>query len=67
MNCPGCGAGEQKPIVYGLPTGKTFEASERGEVVLGGCVIFGDDPQWQCPSCHLRYRTEDKGERSSGL
>jgi hypothetical protein len=31
---------------------ETFEAAERGEFVLGGCVIDpGPTPRWACPQC----------------
>jgi len=31
-------------VVYGYPTGDLLDAEERGEVVLGGCVV-GDRPE----------------------
>jgi rubrerythrin len=55
--CPKCGAADQLRIVYGLPTGETFEASERGELVLGGCVVSADSAQWQCPICRETHGT----------
>lgn len=24
---------------------------DAGRIVVGGCVITGSDPQWQCTSC----------------
>lgn len=39
------------PILFGMPTHEAFEASERGEVILGGCCVTGNDPDWQCPTC----------------
>lgn len=39
------------PIVFGMPTYETFEASQRGEIILGGCCVTGNDPEWQCPRC----------------
>lgn len=29
------------PLVMGLPTRETAERAERGEVILGGCVVSG--------------------------
>lgn len=50
--CPHCGARMQRvPIVYGLPGWELARAEQRGELVLGGCVIRGNDPQWACPEC----------------
>ena len=48
--CPRCG-GEAIRIVYGFPTFETFEAAERGEVMLGGCVEFGEPATLHCPTC----------------
>jgi hypothetical protein len=39
------------PIVYGYPGAGLMEAAERGEVVLGGCVIWPNQPRWKCPTC----------------
>jgi hypothetical protein len=36
--CPDCGH-DLRPIVYGMPNGGLLAAAERGELVLGGCVI----------------------------
>jgi hypothetical protein len=38
-------------ILYGYPTAESFERAGRGEIVLGGCVLTGDDPEWACPAC----------------
>jgi transposase-like protein len=49
--CPSCGSSKVVPIVYGLPDADLGEASEKGEVELGGCVITVDDPKWRCKTC----------------
>lgn len=56
--CPVCGAPGVR-IVYGMPGGELFEAANRGEVVLGGCVIGGDDPDFACREGH-RWRRRSK-------
>ena len=43
------------PITYGLPTIETWEASDLGEIALGGCCLSDDDPEWECRSCHHRF------------
>lgn len=53
--CPACGAADPAPIAYGLLGPEGFAAAERGEVVLGGCVEWGDDPDRQCRACHHRW------------
>jgi hypothetical protein len=54
--CPRCGS-RAVPILRGYPSPAAFEAAERGEVVLGGCVITGDDPHFACVGvdCGLRF------------
>ena len=37
------------PIAYGLPGPEMFEAAERGEIVLGGCVLEPGNPTRSCP------------------
>jgi hypothetical protein len=39
------------PIVHGYPGHDLMEAAERGEVVLGGCVVMPHQPRWKCLSC----------------
>jgi transposase-like protein len=54
--CPRCHSSEQVvPIIYGYPSEELFEAADRGEVKLGGCVVTGDDPQWFCKSCDYSW------------
>jgi hypothetical protein len=53
---PRCAAsGAVVPIVYGLPIPATFEAARRGEVRLGGCVVFPDLPAWHCQRCAVSF------------
>lgn len=49
--CPECGAVTVVLIIYGFPPAEIGEAAQRGEVVLGGCLITGDDPEWRCTVC----------------
>ena len=48
------------PIVYGLPGREAFEAEQRGELVLGGCVIEEGGPTRQCVECGERWGREDR-------
>ncbi|WP_405162943.1 hypothetical protein OG203_42890 [Nocardia sp. NBC_01499] len=48
--CPKCGAA-MTPIMYGYPSSISFDRAERGEIVLGGCVITPDSPDWACRTC----------------
>ena len=53
--CPACGAEAPVRIAYGYPTGDMFEASQRGELALGGCVVESDSPTWACQACGHRW------------
>jgi hypothetical protein len=49
--CPQCGSIDAVRIVYGYPTIDLFEAEQRGEVSLGGCVVGNESPDYACRSC----------------
>lgn len=34
------------PLVMGLPSRETAERAERGEVMLGGCIVSGYEPKY---------------------
>jgi len=52
--CPECGERRVVEILYGMPTSDAFEDAERGDFILGGCVIIGNDPSRGCTSCGWR-------------
>ncbi|MGX5656598.1 hypothetical protein ACWKWC_17615 [Geodermatophilus nigrescens] len=51
--CPACPDSPRGvPLVVGLPSPEDLAAAERGEVVLGGCVLMpGPEAEWACPVC----------------
>ena len=49
--CDICGEAPAIPVVYGLPSPDLMESAARGEVLLGGCEIGGDDPVRLCARC----------------
>lgn len=53
--CPECGAAPVAEVLYGLPDSIDRVLLESGAVVLGGCVITGDDPAWRCTQCGLNF------------
>jgi hypothetical protein len=57
--CPVCGSKDSVEIVYGLPGAELIEASERGEVAIGGCVVMedGSDPDRRCRVCETEWVT----------
>ena len=50
--CPICGE-TGIPIVYGFPLPEDFTAAEERLLMLGGCVIQGDDPDVVLPERQL--------------
>lgn len=53
--CPRCGATQVAAILYGLPDSIDRHLLESGAVVLGGCIVTGDDPIWHCTQCDLNF------------
>lgn len=48
--CSRCG-GSAVPIAYGYPGPEMMEAAERGEIVLGGCMVSEGQPTRRCGDC----------------
>ena len=57
--CPKCGKNLIE-IIYGMPSSELFEAEERGEVILGGCEVFDDQPEYHCKNCDVDYSRDLK-------
>lgn len=53
--CPGCGSPRVRTIVYGYPEPELMNAAERGEEILGGCVLGDADPGMACLDCGERW------------
>jgi hypothetical protein len=34
------------PLIMGTPRENDVAKEERGEVVLGGCILMGNEPRW---------------------
>lgn len=49
--CAHCGSDRLVPIIYGMPAPDAFEAAERGEIALGGCILDEDSPAFRCADC----------------
>ena len=56
--CPNCHATDLVPIHYGYPSPEMFEQAGLGKIELGGCVIFGDDPEWTCRKCGTKVLSD---------
>jgi hypothetical protein len=55
--CPHC-ATTGTPILFGLPTDEAREAAAQGELILWGCLMPDDPPQWTCRQGHEWATTE---------
>jgi hypothetical protein len=54
--CSKCNSNKEViPILYGMPTGEAFKESEEGKLLIGGCVISDNDPQYYCKRCKNRF------------
>ena len=47
------------PVLYGMPDPEAMEASKRGELLLGGCIV--EDVGTSCPCGATAY--DDDGRR----
>ncbi|HEV8061392.1 MAG TPA: hypothetical protein VGP68_16050 [Gemmataceae bacterium] len=55
--CPACGKSSVASIEYGEPhlTPELQQKLKQRRVVLGGCCISEDDPEWECVECRHRW------------
>ena len=49
--CPACASTEAVRVVYGYPSFDLGEAELRGEIVLGGCLVDPESPDYECRGC----------------
>src|SRR4051812_939823 len=62
--CPRCGSTRQALITYGLVhTSRLRTRLEAGSVVLGGCSITGEDPEWYCLDCRGKWGISEQSRR----
>lgn len=55
--CPACGSSSVLPLIWGMPDREAFKRIDRGELVSGGCMVWGDerDPAFECRACGERF------------
>jgi hypothetical protein len=54
--CPDCRLSDQViPIVYGYPAEETFASADSGKVMLGGCEVTENDPNWYCKRDNTKF------------
>jgi len=60
IRCPRCKARAGIAIFRGYPAPDSMddllEASRKGEVYLGGCLVSGDGPDWHCRACGHEWK-----------
>ena len=54
--CPECESKEVIPIMYGLPSPEAELEREKGKIILGGCLIFEENPNWHCKNCGHEWK-----------
>lgn len=54
-NCPVCRSPRVANILYGMPefSAKLEKDMNAGRIILGGCCVTNDDPEWQCTDCQM--------------
>ena len=54
--CPDCG-GKVLPVLYGMPGEDATKASQRGELIIGGCML--EDVAFRCGCGAIAYDFDD--------
>ncbi|HTN92600.1 MAG TPA: hypothetical protein VL242_53395 [Sorangium sp.] len=53
--CPVCAGPRILRILYGRPLPEAIALVERGEALLGGCIVLAGQPDWECSRCRHRW------------
>jgi hypothetical protein len=55
--CPVCNSEKIADILYGYPdfSEELDNHIKSGDIVLGGCVVDGDEPAWKCIVCNTEF------------
>ncbi len=53
--CPSCKTGRVVRVLYGMPGPEAADEVERGELLLGGCVMDGSERSHRCTSCGREF------------
>nr|WP_289039390.1 hypothetical protein [uncultured Allobacillus sp.] len=57
--CPACDSTDVIPIVYGEPDSYLAMESDEGKVLLGGCVVMPNSPEYHCQNCENEWTREE--------
>lgn len=60
IKCPYCGFRPVGTILRGLPAfDEEMEKDiDSGKIIIGGCVVTLNQPQWACKNCGAEFRKE---------
>ncbi len=54
--CPECLSRDSiLKIQYGLPENEMIDQADKGKIVLGGCSISDENPDYQCRECEHEW------------
>lgn len=56
IKCHKCGKTTVVKILYGMPSPESWELYENGKLIIGGCCITQDSPEWACINCKTEYK-----------
>jgi ribosomal protein L40E len=56
LQCPKCCSQDVMPIVYGYPAPGWEKEVSKGTFALGGCVVDGSEPDYECRKCHAQFK-----------
>ena len=54
--CHRCGRQAVVKILYGEPNEEAEVLSKEGKLVLGGCIVIEQNPDWACTHCETEYK-----------
>lgn len=57
--CPKCKSKDVVQILYGMPSYEAMESYNRKEIMLGGCLVTDNDPDYGCLFCNHRWSIKD--------
>lgn len=60
--CPVCESPNVVSVAYGYPSDEMINRAERGEILLGGCVVAQGAPASGCGDCGTRWKVEEDTE-----
>ena len=56
--CLQCHSKRVANILFGLPTSEVMQQVEQGKVVLGGCMVQIDGPEYECLDCQYQWNRQ---------